>query len=94
MEGYNMLNLSKLKDAHSVSLSLKNHPNTGFFAIFDGHGGSRASQYVAEYLLERIEALEDVFDQEALVKICVELDQDLLDSFDKNEANVGTTCTS
>lgn len=92
--GYCPLNFSfSWLDAHSVCLSLKNHPSTAFFAIFDGHGGSRASEYVAQHLVHKIEALSDVFDQEALVKICVDLDQDLLDSFDKNEANVGSTCT-
>jgi hypothetical protein len=79
-------------DAHSVKLSLKNHPDTAFFGIFDGHGGSRASQYVSERLVGLIEELDDVFNQDELIRICIELDQQLLDSFDKNEANVGTTC--
>jgi protein phosphatase 2C family protein 2/3 len=80
-------------DAHSVHLTLKNHPTTAFFGIFDGHGGSRASQYVAERLVGLIEELDDVFNQDELIRICIELDQQLLDSFEKNEANVGTTCT-
>eukprot|EP01127_Copromyxa_protea_P011595 TRINITY_DN2925_c0_g1_i1.p1 TRINITY_DN2925_c0_g1~~TRINITY_DN2925_c0_g1_i1.p1 ORF type:complete len:359 (+),score=70.62 TRINITY_DN2925_c0_g1_i1:317-1393(+) len=81
-----------MEDAHSIKLSLKNHPNTAFFAIFDGHGGSRASIYVSERLAGLIDELDDVFNQDELIRICIELDQELLDSFDKNEANVGSTC--
>ena len=28
-----------MEDSETIELSLPNHPNTGFFAVFDGHSG-------------------------------------------------------
>ena len=30
-----------MEDQHCIALNLSNHPNTSFFAVYDGHGGDQ-----------------------------------------------------
>jgi len=69
-----------MEDAHTIVLSLPNHPGVGFFGIFDGHSGSLCSEYIAERLVHEVDKLPDVFNEAALAKVCMDVDQTFLDS--------------
>jgi protein phosphatase PTC2/3 len=43
-----------MEDAHTQILSLNNDKNSAFFAVYDGHGGSRVAEYAGNHLHERI----------------------------------------
>ena len=43
-----------MEDAHSAFLHLPGDRAAAFFAVFDGHGGTRVAQYAAEHLHERL----------------------------------------
>ncbi|KAI0526915.1 hypothetical protein KFK09_002509 [Dendrobium nobile] len=48
----------EMEDRHSAALDLRGDPQMAFFGIFDGHGGSKAAEYVSKSIGERI--LEEV----------------------------------
>ncbi len=39
------------EDAHSVVLEMEGAPKTGFFGVFDGHGGKEVARFTALYLV-------------------------------------------
>eukprot|EP01126_Amoeba_proteus_P042092 TRINITY_DN4565_c0_g1_i9.p1 TRINITY_DN4565_c0_g1~~TRINITY_DN4565_c0_g1_i9.p1 ORF type:complete len:432 (+),score=92.66 TRINITY_DN4565_c0_g1_i9:60-1355(+) len=82
-----------MEDAHCVELSLKNHPDTSFFGIFDGHGGPVVANFLSENLVKKIEELSNVFDPEAITNACTELDNEVLRLVEEKALpNVGSTC--
>jgi len=44
----------KNEDAHTVLTSLPQDPTTSFFAVYDGHGGNKASRYCAKKLHQNV----------------------------------------
>ena len=50
------------------------HPDKSFFGIFDGHGGARASEFVAEHLANRCGELDDPHDHAQLEGVARALD--------------------
>jgi len=75
--------------AHTIILTLKKHPNSGFFGIFDGHSGSACSKYVAEILPTNVdEMVQDFTDELTLRKVVMQTDQDFLDS-NKDDGSAG-----
>ncbi|KAL0923015.1 hypothetical protein M5K25_007057 [Dendrobium thyrsiflorum] len=44
----------EMEDRHSAALDLCGNPQMAFFGIFDGHGGSKASQFCSENLGDHI----------------------------------------
>jgi serine/threonine protein phosphatase PrpC len=73
-----------MEDAHTLQLSMENHPNAGYFGIFDGHSGSLCSNYISERLILEIDKLAS-FDNESLAKTCMKVDQQFLDEYKHNE---------
>jgi len=69
-----------MEDAHSIHLSLSNHPNTAFFGIFDGHSGGLCSKFVSENLSNNLNQLTHHTDIEEIRKVVMRTDQDFLDS--------------
>lgn len=47
MQGFRL----SMEDAHSVQVTLPNHPKTGFVGVFDGHGGDQASAFCETVIL-------------------------------------------
>ncbi len=39
------------EDAHAMAMGLGVDGKTGFFAVFDGHGGKEVAKYVALYMV-------------------------------------------
>jgi len=39
-----------MEDAHSIVLSMTNHPQSAFFGVFDGHRGQATSIWTAKTL--------------------------------------------
>lgn len=43
-----------MEDAHTHLLSLPNDSDAAFFAVYDGHGGAKVSQYASMHLHKKI----------------------------------------
>lgn len=48
-----------MEDAHTHLLSLPDDPRCAFFAVYDGHGGPKASQFAGINLHKQILQQED-----------------------------------
>eukprot|EP00924_Labyrinthula_sp_SR-Ha-C_P012515 maker-scaffold_10-snap-gene-9.3-mRNA-1 protein AED:0.24 eAED:0.24 QI:63/1/1/1/1/1/2/299/328 len=46
------------EDAHVHELPIKARDDLAYFGVFDGHGGSKASSYVAKHILSHIESCQ------------------------------------
>jgi len=62
-----------MEDAHSVVLDMKNHPDCGFFAVFDGHNGTLASRWCAKNVPSEMAKLK-AFVPKDIEKKMIELD--------------------
>lgn len=63
MQGYRL----NMEDDMTCLLGLgPGREDWAFFGVFDGHAGARASKFLGEHLHERVCALEDPFNAEAL----------------------------
>lgn len=83
-----------MEDAHTQLLSLDNDKNAAFFAVYDGHGGSRVAEYAGIHLHERIvqhPAYKDNNITEAIRKGFLALDEDMLDDVEMKDELAGTT---
>ena len=74
MQGYR----EEMEDAHTMVLELPSHPNVSLFGVFDGHGGTTASQFCSNRLVALVDALPNVFDEEALRNVMIEIDKEFL----------------
>eukprot|EP01127_Copromyxa_protea_P006060 TRINITY_DN15871_c0_g1_i1.p1 TRINITY_DN15871_c0_g1~~TRINITY_DN15871_c0_g1_i1.p1 ORF type:complete len:372 (-),score=68.83 TRINITY_DN15871_c0_g1_i1:95-1072(-) len=76
-----------MEDAHTIVLKMSRHPDTAFFGIFDGHSGSLCSNYIAEHLHKDVDAIDDLYDEKVMARVCMDCDQSFLDSeeFKHNE---------
>jgi len=72
-----------MEDAHLVHLQ----ENWGFFGVFDGHGGSQCSAFVAKRLKEELIKDGCPSDDAAVKKLMLRVDQEFLDS---NQASGST----
>jgi len=76
MQGYRM----HMEDTHTISLRLSDkHPDKSFFAVFDGHSGSKASLFLEKHLRIRIGDLNDPTNEEELEQAMMDFDQEFLD---------------
>ncbi|KAI3433142.1 Protein-serine/threonine phosphatase [Psidium guajava] len=61
-----------MEDTYKIAYSLDGSPSKGFFGVYDGHGGRKAADYVAEHLHENILQMmvnaETSSDKEAAIK--------------------------
>jgi len=87
MQGYRV----NMEDTHTLQLSLGDkHPEKSFFAVFDGHGGDKASIFMAEKLWQAVAKLEDPTNKETLIKCIQNLDQEFLRSKEEDRENGST----
>jgi protein phosphatase PTC2/3 len=82
-----------MEDAHTQILSLNNDKNSAFFAVYDGHGGSRVAEYAGNHLHERIlnQPSYNGNIPEAIRKGFLALDEAMLEDEDMKEEIAGTT---
>ncbi|KAK8803408.1 hypothetical protein WA158_001102 [Blastocystis sp. Blastoise] len=45
---------ASMEDCHYIETSLPGNVRTGFYGVFDGHGGSYTSSYTSEHLLDEL----------------------------------------
>jgi serine/threonine protein phosphatase PrpC len=81
-----------MEDDHTVKLSLSRHPDFAFFGIFDGHSGSVCARFMADILYKNLDNLDDICDNNALAKICLQTDDDFLKSEDYTYNDDGCAC--
>jgi len=62
-----------MEDAHSVVLTMEEHPEWGFFGVFDGHEGSDTAVFCSEYLWKEIDKCE-VLSEESIKDKFMEFD--------------------
>jgi len=87
MQGYRV----NMEDAHTVRLSLgEKHPHKSFFAIFDGHGGDKASIFMAERLWQAVSKLDDPTNKDVLSNCIQSLDEEFLQSKLEDRENGST----
>lgn len=67
-----------MEDTHSVVLALPSHPNTSLIGVYDGHGGSEVSEFLAQNLPQVIDAMSDVHDHHEIEEAMIELDRQIL----------------
>uniref|UniRef100_A0A914D7H4 protein-serine/threonine phosphatase n=1 Tax=Acrobeloides nanus TaxID=290746 RepID=A0A914D7H4_9BILA len=83
-----------MEDAHTHLLALPDDAKAAFFAVYDGHGGSRVSQYAGLHLHKRIVNNSFYAEgkiREALEKGFLDLDEQMLADGDTKEDMSGTT---
>jgi len=82
-----------MEDAHTQILSLNNDKNSAFFAVYDGHGGSKVAEYAGIHLHERIlnQPSYNGNIPEAIRKGFLALDEAMLEDEDMKEEIAGTT---
>lgn len=83
-----------MEDAHTQILSLNNDKNSAFFAVYDGHGGSKVAEYAGNHLHERIvnqPSYKDGNVPDAMRKGFLALDEAMLEDEDMKEEIAGTT---
>jgi len=49
-----------MEDSHTAALSIKQLPKWSFFAVFDGHAGSRVAEHSSKHLLDEIMSQEKI----------------------------------
>jgi len=87
MQGYRV----NMEDTHTLQLSLGDkHPEKSCFAVFDGHGGDKASIFMAEKLWQAVARLDDPTNKEALIKCVQKLDEEFLRSKEEDRENGST----
>uniref|UniRef100_A0A915DPW0 protein-serine/threonine phosphatase n=1 Tax=Ditylenchus dipsaci TaxID=166011 RepID=A0A915DPW0_9BILA len=83
-----------MEDSHTHLLTLPDDHNAAFFAVYDGHGGARVSQYVSLHLHKRV-VNSDLYAKgdyvEAMKQGFLQLDEQMLEDEETKEEMSGTT---
>jgi len=77
-----------MEDAHSIILSLDNHPDTAFFGVFDGHCGKLASKFCSQNMHVYLDKVDDFATTTNMTSQIVQLDSEFMDN---NNIEDGTT---
>jgi len=82
---------TNMEDMHSIHLSLgEKHPEKSFFAVFDGHGGDKASIFMSQKLWQAVSKLDDPMNKDQLIKCLQDLDAEFL-KFKEEDRENGST---
>eukprot|EP01084_Bolivina_argentea_P307552 531609_1 len=76
MQGYR----ANMEDSHLVHLSFKSHPLYSLFAIFDGHNGRKAAQYLSKHLINKLDSLPTLTDNKQIQQIILSMDEEFCKS--------------
>lgn len=83
-----------MEDSHTHILSLPDDPNAAFFAVYDGHGGSKIAEYAGKHLHKFITKQEQYQEgniEEAMKQAFLEIDQVMLEEEELRHEESGTT---
>ena len=83
-----------MEDAHVHLLEVGNDPSTAYFAVFDGHGGSRIAKHASLFLHKQItdsEAYAEGRISEALIDGFLTLDERMRENAELREEMSGST---
>lgn len=85
---------TSMEDAHTHILSLPDDPGTAFFAVYDGHGGAKVSEYAGKHLHKYVTKQDtylagDIV--EALKQAFLEIDNVMLEEESLKQEDGGTT---
>jgi serine/threonine protein phosphatase PrpC len=87
MQGYRL----NMEDAMTCRFGLgQGREDWGFFGVFDGHAGKRASMFLEEHLHKRVAELADPFNAEQLQDCVCKFDAEFCS--DPERRNDGSTC--
>ncbi|PKU81178.1 probable protein phosphatase 2C 25 [Dendrobium catenatum] len=88
----------EMEDRHSASVDLQGDSQMAFFGVFDGHGGSKASQFASENIGKRI--LEEVMSGEGEERV-IGVEEEVKNGYLKTDAEFlkeqvkgGTCCVT
>jgi len=68
-----------MEDAHTIILSMENHPDSAFFGIFDGHSGMACSKFISEVIPKNLDKIPQ-FTEAEVSTVVMDTDQEFLDS--------------
>lgn len=89
MQGYRI----NMEDQMSVRLGLsERHPNHCFAGVFDGHAGTKASEYLKANLVQKVSELKDPSDPEQLKQCVMAVDASFLSDSTVENKEHGSTC--
>lgn len=78
MQGYR----ANMEDCHLVELLFKNHSNYSLFAIFDGHNGRKAAQYLTKHLVNNLDKLSSLDNNIDIQNVILTMDKEFCKSID------------
>lgn len=83
-----------MEDSHTHILSLPDDPSAAFFAVYDGHGGSKIAEYAGKHLHKFVTKQEPYREgniEEAMKQAFLEIDQVMLDEDELRREESGST---
>eukprot|EP01084_Bolivina_argentea_P207763 354420_1 len=83
----------RMEDAHVLNLSFPKHPSYALFGVFDGFNGDDASSFFADNIVDTLGALNDLDDNDAIIKAIDEMDTKYIHSPYTEPHNPNAGCT-
>eukprot|EP01083_Nonionella_stella_P211268 764042_1 len=71
---------ANMEDSNLVHLSFKSHPLYSLFAIFDGHNGGKAAEYLSKHLVSKLDALSTLTDNKQIQQVILSMDEEFCKS--------------
>ncbi|CAM6019924.1 unnamed protein product [Sphagnum balticum] len=85
-----------MEDFHSTKIESINGQEIGLFGVFDGHGGSRAAEYLQKHLFENLlkhpKFLDDT--KSVITEVYLKTDQDFLKDEKNQNRDAGSTAST
>jgi serine/threonine protein phosphatase PrpC len=78
-----------MEDTHCIDLSLPKHPDSGFFAVYDGHGGTTTSCYLRDHFHLDIDNLSNIHNKADIIRTAIETDTKVMS--ERNTFRNGST---
>jgi serine/threonine protein phosphatase PrpC len=89
MQGFRI----NMEDQMSIKLGLsETHPNHCFAGVFDGHAGTKASEYLRDNLVNKISELKNPEDPQQIKDAVMAVDADFLRDSTLENKEHGSTC--
>ncbi|CAK9192961.1 unnamed protein product [Sphagnum jensenii] len=87
---------ASMEDFHDTKISKVDSQEIGLFGVFDGHGGSRAAEYLQDHLFENLlkhpKFLDDT--KSAITEVYLKTDQDFLKDVKNQNRDAGSTAST